>query len=173
MCMEHMLLFCCAKDASWVTCKTAVSQPFCRMHDALHCSNMCHAAYLATQRHVDCVHPSGKLANFVLHVLFVATMYAVSLILYQYVRLQVLSRQQFAGRCTSCAKWPCSQVSPCWSSQQADNPALCYYAVNYYFKTAASNCQKKTPTKNPSSSVSMQPQKFRKSITAPILNGIK
>jgi len=74
------------------------------MHAAVHCSNMCHASYLVTQRHVDCVQPSGQLANYVLHVLFVATMYAVYLILYQYVCLQVLSRQQTARRCTSCAK---------------------------------------------------------------------
>jgi len=111
----------------------------------LHCSNMCHAANLVTQRQVDCVQPSGMLANHVLHVLFVATMYAVCLILYRYVCLQVLSRQQTAGRCTSCAKWPCSQVSPpCLSSKQADNPALCIY-----FKTALLNCLKKSPTKNP------------------------
>ena len=38
--------------------------------------------------------------------------------------------QQSAGRCTSCAKRPCShQVSPCLSSQQVDNPASCNYAV--------------------------------------------
>jgi len=62
------------------------------MHAALHCSNMCHASYLVTQSHVDCVHPSGKLAIYVLHVLFVATMHAVCLILKRYVCLQVLSR---------------------------------------------------------------------------------
>ena len=37
--------------------------------------------------------------------------------------------QQGAGRCTACAKRPCNQVSPCLSSQQLDNPALCNYAV--------------------------------------------
>jgi hypothetical protein len=88
----------------------------------------------------------------------VATVHAVCLLLYRDVCLPVLSRQQSAGRCTSCAKRPCGQVPPCLSSQRIDNPALCNYAVKYYFKIAASNCLKKTPTKNPSSEVSMQPQ---------------
>ena len=144
------------------------------MHDALLCSNMCHAAYLVTQRHVDCVHPSGKLADSesVLHMLFVSTMYAVCLILYRYVCLQVLSRQQTARRCTSCAKSRCSQASPCLSSQQVDNSALCNYAVKKQFIKAALNCLKKLPTENPSLSVSMQPRIFRQSRTPPILNEI-
>ena len=70
--------------------------------------------------------------NFVvLRVLLVATMYAVCLILYRDACFQVLSRQQSAGRCTSCAKWPCNKVFPCLSYEQADNAALCDYAVKY------------------------------------------
>jgi hypothetical protein len=179
-----------------------VSQPYCRMHAALHCLNMCHAFYLAMQHHLDCVHPSGKHAdsrstyiNNVLHMLFVATINAVCLMLSRDVCLQVLSwhssvledarhvPSDFAIKsllvwaypisshracclpdtvpvCVSsspvltqqtgrCAKRPCLQVSPCSSSQQVDNPTLCNYAVKNYFKTAASNCLKKSPTKNP------------------------
>ena len=137
-CSDCLHLKCCCKacvwntymllceEAPWVTCKPIV----CLL------AFLPHACCLASLQYVtcilprnatcflDCVHPSGKLADSgsVLHVLFVATMHAVCLILYRYVCLQVLSWQQSAGRCTSCAKWPCSQVFPCLSSQQVDNP---------------------------------------------------
>ena len=58
----------------FAACMLSCIAPICAMHHTL-------------QRYVDCVHPSGKIANHVLHVLFVATMYAVCLILYRYVCL--------------------------------------------------------------------------------------
>jgi hypothetical protein len=101
-----------------------------------------HAQCLALLQYVSCIIPCNTTPCglrtplwkacklYPLRVLFVATMYAVCLILYRYVCLQVLSRQQ-TGICMSCAKWPCGQVSPCLSSQQVDNPALCRKIIFY------------------------------------------
>ena len=149
------------------------------MHAALHCFNMW-PFYLAMQHHLDCGTPLWKACRFKKHLhhscpsCVVCNLHKCCLpdAIPGRVSSSPVLTQQSAGRCTSCPKWRCSQVSPCLSSQQVDNPALCNYAVNYYFKIVASNCLIKTPTKIPPRR-SPCSHKIRQSITAPILNGSK
>ena len=134
------------------------------MHAALHRSNMWHAFYLAMQHHMDCVHIYGKLADSG-------------------------SRSPLCPSCVVCShhacclpdtKTVCVSSSPvltaeCWKMHVMCQVTLQsslslfklstswrsrvrHYAVKYKL-SAALKCPKKPPAKNPSLSVSMQPQK--------------